>query len=699
MQTMAPGVIVAGFPSVEHHPVAAIMSAQRRILVTSALPNANGDIHLGHLLEHVQTDIWVRFQRLRGHTCTYVCADDTHGTATMLKAEQEGVAPEALIERVRVEHVRDFEGFLIHHDNYYSTHSAENRYHVERIYNALKAGGFIFTRSVEQLYDPERGLFLADRFVKGTCPNCSAPDQYGDNCEQCGATYDATALKNPRSQLSGATPVLRRSEHYFFDLPQFTDMLKQWTRSGSIQPEVANKLAEWLGAGLKPWDISRDAPYFGFLIPGTEDKYFYVWLDAPIGYMASFDDLCRRRDDLDFEDYWRPAAETEVHHFIGKDITNFHALFWPAVLEGAGNRKPTRVHVHGFVTVDGTKMSKSRGTFINAGTYLAHLDPEYLRYYFATKLNGTVDDVDINLDDFVQRVNADLVGKVVNIASRCAGFVHRLNEGRLGGRIHDEPLWHAFVSAQDAIAEHYEKGDFARAVREISALADRANQYIAQHAPWTLAKDEARREEVQAICTQGLNLFRVLIGLLKPVLPRTAEKSERFLGIAPLSWRDLGDFLADHRINPFEPLPRLEKARVDQLIDASKEPENQHAEAGAAGSVVRDTTGSLIDIDQFSRIDLRVARIVAADPVAGADRLLRLTVDLGGEQRQIFAGIKSAYSPEALVGRLTVVVANLEPRKMRFGESQGMVLAAGPGGDQIFLLSPDDGAQPGMEVK
>jgi methionyl-tRNA synthetase len=700
MQMPLPQGIVAGSQSSTDQP--STMSAHRRILVTSALPNANGDIHLGHLLEHVQTDIWVRFQRLRGHVCTYVCADDTHGTATMLKAEQEGVPPEQLIERIRAQHAQDFAGFLISHDNYYSTHSDENRRHVEGIYAALQAGGFIFTRAVEQLYDPSRDLFLADRFVKGTCPNCNAPDQYGDNCEQCGATYDAIALRNPRSQISGAEPVLRTSEHYFFDLPRFTEMLAAWTRSGAIQPEVANKLAEWLGAGLKPWDISRDAPYFGFLIPGTTDKYFYVWLDAPIGYMASFDNFCQRRGELTFDDYWRPGAGTEVHHFIGKDIINFHALFWPAVLEGSGHRKPTRIHVHGFVTVDGTKMSKSRGTFINAGTYLRHLDPEYLRYYFATKLNGTVDDVDINLSDFVQRVNSDLVGKIVNIASRSAGFIHRYAGGRLGSRVHDDALWQTFVAAQEPIASHFESGDFGRAVREISALADRANQYIAHHAPWTLAKDEARLGEVQDICTQGLNLFRILVGLLKPILPRTAERSEEFLNVPPLYWSHLAEFLCDHRINAFEPLlQRIESAQVDRMIEAAKEPDARilPPAPAAARSVSGGNSEDLIDIDDFNRVKLRVARIVAADAVEGADRLLRLTVDLGGEERQVFAGIKAAYDPEALIGRLTVVVANLRPRRMRFGESQGMVLAAGPGGDQIFLLAPDAGAQPGMDVK
>ncbi len=486
------------------------MSAPRKILVTSALPNANGSIHLGHLLEHIQTDIWVRFQRLRGNQCIYVCADDTHGTATMLKAEQLGIPAEELIERIRVEHESDFKRFFIAHDNFYSTHSEENRRLCEGIYTRLSEGGYIFTRDVEQLFDPDRKLFLADRFVKGECPRCGSDDQYGDNCEVCGATYDATDLKNPRSLISGATPVLASSTHYFFDLPQFSDMLKQWVFSGTLQPEVSNKLAEWLDAGLKPWDISRDAPYFGFLIPGTTDKYFYVWMDAPIGYMASFRNFADSHNEVTFDEFWRPDASTEVHHFIGKDIVNFHALFWPAVLQGSGYRKPTRVHTHGFITVDGTKMSKSRGTFINAGTYLSHLNPEYLRYYFATKLNGTVDDIDITFDDFVQRVNSDLVGKIVNIASRCAGFVNRLNGGELGTTIHDPQLWRAFTDAAPAIAAWYESGEYGKAVREITALADRANQYIAQQAPWTLAKEEGRAAEVQAICTLGINLFKVL---------------------------------------------------------------------------------------------------------------------------------------------------------------------------------------------
>jgi methionyl-tRNA synthetase len=675
------------------------MSQARNILVTSALPYTNGDIHLGHLLEHVLTDIWVRFQRLRGNRCIYVCADDTHGTATMLAAEQRGISAEALIEQVRLEHVHDFERFGISHDNYHSTHSVENRQHVESIYARLEAGGYIFTRAVEQLYDPERELFLADRYVQGECPNCGSEDQYGDNCDDCGATYDATDLKNPRSMVSGAEPVLKSSEHYFFDLPQFTEMLKAWTTSGAVQPEVANKLAEWLKVGLKPWDISRDAPYFGFLIPGTQDKYFYVWMDAPIGYMASFQQYVDAHNDVTFDEFWDDGSSSEVHHFIGKDIVNFHALFWPAVLEASGHRKPTRIHAHGFISVDGAKMSKSRGTFINASTYLEHLDPEYLRYYYATKIRPTIDDMDINLDDFVQRVNSDLVGKVVNIASRCAGFINRLHGGELSPTIHDQALWEEFVSAADSIARLYESDEFGKAVREIMALADRANQYIADQAPWTLAKQDGTEAEVQQICSLGLNLFKVLVVYLAPILPTTARKSCAFLNLETLTWEDAKRPLGAHRINAFEPLlTRLDAKDVAAMVEASREPEPllEQEPLEREGSALERHQ---IDIDDFAKVDLRVARIVAAEHVDGADKLLRLTLDLGGNQRQVLAGIKAAYTPESLVGRHAIVVANLKPRKMKFGVSEGMVLAAGPGGEDIFLLSPDEGATPGMEVR
>ncbi len=666
----------------------------RRILVTSALPNANGPIHLGHMLEHIQTDIWVRFQRMCGNEVYYVCADDTHGTATMIRAEEVGTTPEALIEEMRNAHLKDFRGFRISYDNYYTTHSEENRYFSELIFNRLQERGLIFTREVEQLYDAEKELFLADRYVVGNCPRCGADDQYGDNCENCGATYEATELKNPRSVYSGTEPVLKASEHYFFDLPQYSEFLKEWTRSGTVQPEVANKLSEWLEGGLRAWDISRDAPYFGFLIPGTTDKYFYVWMDAPIGYMASFKNLCDQGNELSFDDFWAAQNNTELHHFIGKDIINFHALFWPAQLDAANFRKPTRIHTHGFITVDGTKMSKSRGTFIMAEKYLEFLNPEYLRYYYAAKLNGTTDDIDINLEDFVLRVNSDLVGKVVNIASRCAGFLTKQFDGQMSNAVHDSKLMDQFAAQAEQIAEYYENDDTSKAVREITRLADLANQYIAQHEPWNLVKDPAQRELVQLVCSQAINMFRALAIYLKPILPEMAEKAEAFLQVPPLAWQDVQAPLTGHQIAKFKPmLSRMETKVVDKLVEASREsaPAAQAATAPAEAE-------AYINIDDFTKVQLRVARIVAADHVDGADKLLQLTLDVGDHQRQVFSGIKQAYDPADLVGRLTVLVANLAPRKMKFGVSEGMVLAAGPGGRDIFLLSPDSGAEPGMEV-
>ena len=666
----------------------------RKILVTSALPNANGPIHLGHMLEHIQTDIWVRFQRMRGNEVYYVCADDTHGTATMIRAEEEGVTPEALIEKMREDHLKDFRGFNVAYDNYHTTHSDENKHYSELIYQRLKQRDLIFTKEVEQLYDPERNLFLADRFVVGECPRCGSPGQYGDNCEVCAATYDATELKNPKSVYSGAVPELRASEHYFFDLPQYTDFLKEWTRSGAVQPEVANKLAEWLDDGLKAWDISRDAPYFGFVIPGTVDKYFYVWMDAPIGYMASFQNFCDRTNNVSFHEFWAPDSSYEVHHFIGKDIINFHALFWPAVLSGADFRTPTRIHTHGFITVNGTKMSKSRGTFIMASDYLNFLSPEYLRYYYAAKLNGSSDDIDINLEDFVQRVNSDLVGKVINIASRCAGFLVKNFDGQLSDTVHDPDLLKEITSAADGIADFYEADDTSKAVREITRLADLANQYIATHEPWNLIKDEARREDVQLVCSQAINMYRALIVYLKPILPEVAEKSEAFLKVAPLTWGDLEAPLLDHKINPFKAImQRMESKVVDKLVEASAD---DPAEPEAAETQI--TESDYIQIDDFAKVELKVAKIVAADFVEGADKLLQLTLDVGDHQRNVFSGIREAYEPSDLVGKLTVVVANLAPRKMRFGVSEGMVLAAGPGGKNIFLISPDSGAEPGMDV-
>ena len=665
----------------------------RRILVTSALLNANGPIHLGHLFEDILTDIWVRFQRMMGNECYYVCADDAHGTATMLAAERLGTTAEAMIESLRQEHAEDFRRFHVAHDNYYSTHSPENERLTRTIYERLAEGGRTFTAEVEQLYDPERKLFLADRFVKGTCPRCGADDQYGDNCQECGATYDATELGNPRSTLSDNTPELRSSEHFFFDLAQFTDFLREWTASDAVQPEVANKLGEWLTGGLKAWDISRDGPYFGFTIPGAQDKYFYVWMDAPVGYMASFENLCDRTQGLDPEDFWRADSDAEVHHFIGKDIINFHCLFWPAVLQGAGYRTPTKVHTHGFVTVDGAKMSKSRGTFINASTYLKHLDPEYLRYYFATKLSANTADVDIQLDDFVQRVNSDLVGKVVNIASRCAGFIHRGFDGVLAPTVHDEALWAEASGARRELAELYERGDVGRAVRQITALADRTNQYIAEHEPWKHVNDPERRDEVQGVCSLGINVFRALVIYLKPILPAMAAKAEAFLKVEPLAWEDAGTPLTMHEIDRFKPLfTRIDRKDVDKVVAATV------AQAEAESEHVANEGSAQVGIDDFGKIDLRIATVLDANFVDGADKLLELRLDLGDNQRTVFAGVREAYDPDALVGRLLVVVANLAPRKMRFGTSEGMVLAAGPGGEDIFLVSPDTGAEPGMRV-
>ena len=663
---------------------------KRRLAVTSALPNANGPIHLGHLMEHIQTDIWVRFQRERGHECIYVCADDAHGTATMLQAQELKITPEALIAQINEEHQRDFADFQISHDNYHSTHSEENKALSTLIYNRLQAEAQIRVKSVNQLYDPEKEMFLADRFIIGTCPKCKASSQYGDNCEACGATYEATDLIDPQSKISGAKPVLKESTHFFFALSRFTEYLQTWTRSGTLQEEVANKLSEWLEAGLQDWDISRDAPYFGFEIPGARGKYFYVWLDAPVGYMASFKNYCDKNSDtsqgIDFDDFWRQGSDCELHHFIGKDIVNFHALFWPAILHVAGFRTPTRIHTHGFVKVGGLKMSKSRGTFIMARTYLDHLDPEYLRYYFAAKMNGGVDDIDINLEDFVQRVNADLVGKVVNIASRCAGFIHKQFGNKLSAQA-DNPLLTACVNAGDGIAEHYENCDFNKAVRDIMALADKANQFIDERKPWVMIKDVAKKNEVQQVCSDGLNLFRVIMTYLKPILPRLAEKSEAFLGIDALTWADRGKHLTEQQINRFQPLmTRIESKKVDAMI------------ADSTTMTTTATTSEMITIEDFAKVDLRVVRIVAAEEVEGADTLLRLTLDLGNETRQVFAGIKPAYPPEDLVGRLSIMVANLKPRKMRFGVSEGMLLAAGPGGKDIYLLEPHAGASPGMQV-
>jgi methionyl-tRNA synthetase len=669
-------------------------TAPRKILVTSALPYANGSLHLGHLLEQVQTDIWVRFQKSRGHDCLYVCADDAHGTAIMLTAEKLGITPEQQIDNIRREHERDSAGFLIGFDNFHTTHSKENRYWCEEIYRRLKDKDLIATRDIIQSFDPEKQLFLADRFIKGTCPRCKTPDQYGDNCEACGATYSPAELIDPVSAISGATPVEKASTHFFFKLPELADMLRTWLDSETLQPQVANKLREWTEAGLQEWDISRDAPYFGFEIPGEPGKYFYVWLDAPIGYIGSFQHYCERMGHP-FDEYWKPGGDTELYHFIGKDIINFHGLFWPAMLHSADLRTPTAIFVHGFLTVNGTKMSKSRGTFINAGTYLEHLDAEYLRYYFAAKLGASVDDIDLNLEDFVQRVNADVVGKIVNIASRCAGFLQRGFDNRLTDHCAEAGLVEAFIGQGEAIAERYESREFSRAIREIVALADRANQYIDEKKPWVLAKEAGREPEVHEVCSVGINLFRVLMTYLKPVLPAMAEKAETFLNCS-LDWTALDAPLLGQQLAPFQPLiTRIDPKQVEAMVEASRE-----VEAPAQKAPPEKDEPPTIQFEDFARVDLRVAQILAAEQVEGADKLLRLTLSLGeGGQRQVFAGIKSAYRPEDLVGRLTVMVANLAPRKMRFGVSEGMVLAAGPGGAEIYLLEPHAGARPGMQVK
>lgn len=677
----------------------------RRILVTSALPYANGPLHLGHMLEQIQTDIWVRFQQSQGNECYYICADDAHGTAIMLKAQALGITPEQLIEQVREQHERDSRGFLVNFDHFYSTHSDENRYWSERIYGALRDAGQIVKRNIVQAFDPEKGLFLADRFIKGTCPKCKTSDQYGDNCESCGATYTPNDLIDPVSALSGAKPVQKESEHYFLDLAQSSELLTDWINSGRLQSQVANKLREWLDAGLQGWDISRDAPYFGFEIPDAPGKYFYVWLDAPIGYIASFDNFSKQNN-LDFESFWFDGKATELYHFIGKDIINFHGLFWPAMLNAAGLRAPSAIYAHGFLTVNGTKMSKSRGTFINASNYLSHLSPEYLRYYFAAKLGPSVDDIDLNLEDFVQRVNSDVVGKIVNIASRCAGFLKKRFDNTLAAEQEAPELLSGLLDARSSIAAHFEGRDYNRAIREVIALADRVNQFIDEKQPWVLAKDEANNAQVHRVCSDGVQAFRILVSYLAPVLPEMAAKSENFLN-TKLTFSNLESGLlpAGHRLEPFSPLmQRIEMSAVEAMIEAEKA-------AAAAQAPIKDTPraglsasdhppiAEQIDFDTFAKVDLRVADIISAEEVEGADKLLRLTVSLGDSERTIIAGIKSAYSADQLVGRQIVVVANLAPRKMRFGTSEGMALAAGPGGSDIFLLAPDSGARAGMQVK
>ena len=664
----------------------------RKILVTAALPYASGQIHLGNLLEMVQTDIWVRYQRLSGSECAFVCATDAHGTPTMLKAREEGVSPEELAESCRVAHLRDFEGFGIEFDNYYTTHSPENRALVERIYTRLVERGFIRTRTIQQAYDEQAGMFLPDRYLRGECPSCGAEDQYGDSCVACGATYSPSELVNPRSILSGRAPVTRESEHKFFKLGEFESLLKTWMQASNLDRGARNKLAEWFKEGLKDWDITRDEPYFGFEVPGEKGKYFYVWLDAPVGYMASFRNLCGPGEEGEqrFERHFGAESDTELYHFIGKDILYFHALFWPAVLLGAGMRTPSGVFVHGFLTVDGQKMSKSRGTFITAAEYLAaELDPEYLRYYYAAKLGPGLDDIDLQLEDFAARINSDLVGKLVNIASRCASFIERSFDGNLGPRLHDPALYEEFAAQRDRIGELYESRSYGKAMRSIMALADRANVWINERKPWELAKDPARRDELQAVATQGINLFRVLMTFITPVLPGMASKAADFLR-SELPWQDVDQPLLGTGIGKFKPLAgRVAIKTLKALVEANR---------GEPASIAAERAEP-IEIEEFLRTDLRVARITKAERVPGADRLLRLTLDDGGKGRTVFAGIAGAYAPAILVGRKVVLVANLKPRKMRFGVSEGMVLAAGEGETRVFLLSPDEGAEPGMRVR
>ncbi|PXX44715.1 methionine--tRNA ligase [Aquitalea magnusonii] len=684
--------------------------SKRKILVTSALPYANAGLHLGHMLEQIQTDVWVRFQKMRGHECYYVCADDTHGAPIMLAAEKQGITPTQLVDAVRELHLADSQGFLIGHDNYYSTNSPENKAFAEQVYKALRADGKISSRTIEQLFDPEKQMFLPDRFVKGECPKCGAKDQYGDNCEVCGATYNPTELKNPYSAVSGAKPVLKTSEHYFFRLGECADFLKGWTSGSStradgvsqphLQPESLNKMNEWIEGGLQDWDISRDAPYFGFEIPDAPGKYFYVWLDAPIGYMASFKNLCDSKG-IDFDAWFKPGTDAEMYHFIGKDILYFHALFWPAMLNYSGLRAPTGVFAHGFLTVDGQKMSKSRGTFIQAKSYLdCGLNPEWMRYYMAAKLNGRIEDIDLNLNDFVARVNSDLVGKYVNIASRSAGFISKRFGGKLADSVADTTILHQLQAAAPELAAAFEAREYAKALRDVMALADEVNAYVDANKPWELAKQEGQDARLQEVCTVLINAFRLLTIYLKPVLPKLAEGVEAFLGVAPLSWADADSLLLGNTINTYQHLmQRIDPALIDKLIEANKQ--NMQATANTPAAAAYEPLADTIKIDDFAKVDLRIGKVLACNFVEGSDKLLQFTVDLGFEQRNIFSGIRAAYQePEKLVGRNVVVVANLAERKMRFGVSQGMIVCASGAeeGSGLFLLDVDQGAAPGMRI-
>ena len=682
----------------------------RKILVTSALPYANGSIHLGHMVEHIQTDVWVRFQKLRGHECYYCCADDTHGTPVMLAAQKQGIAPEDMIAKVREEHLADFTGFFIGYDNYYSTHSPENKQFSQDIYRALKANGKIESRVIEQLFDPEKQMFLPDRFVKGECPKCHAQDQYGDNCEVCGTTYSPTELINPYSAVSGAKPELRESEHFFFKLGECSDFLKAWTSGNNphdgkphLQPEALNKMKEWLGEGeettLSDWDISRDAPYFGFEIPDAPGKYFYVWLDAPVGYMASFKNLCDRIG-ADFDEYFKADSQTEMYHFIGKDILYFHALFWPAMLHFSGHRAPTGVYAHGFLTVDGQKMSKSRGTFITAKSYLEQgLNPEWMRYYIAAKLNSKIEDIDLNLQDFISRVNSDLVGKYVNIAARASGFIAKRFEGRLKD-VSGSALLAKLAAESDNIAEQYENREYARALRDIMALADAVNEYVDANKPWELAKQEGQDERLHEVCSELINAFTMLTAYLAPVLPQTAANAARFLNLDAITWANTRETLGEHAINKYEHLmQRVEQKQVDDLIEANKQ-SIAAAAAPAAEESKYEKVAEQASFDDFMKIDMRVAKVLNCEAVEGSTKLLKFDLDFGFEKRIIFSGIAASYpNPAELNGRMVIAVANFAPRKMaKFGVSEGMILSAATDEGKLRLLDVDAGAQPGDKV-
>lgn len=682
----------------------------RKILVTSALPYANGSIHLGHMVEHIQTDVWVRFQKLRGHECHYCCADDTHGTPVMLAAQKQGIAPEDMIAKVREEHLADFTGFFIGYDNYYSTHSPENKQFSQDIYRALKANGKIESRVIEQLFDPEKQMFLPDRFVKGECPKCHAQDQYGDNCEVCGTTYSPTELINPYSAVSGAKPELRESEHFFFKLGECADFLKAWTSGNNphdgkphLQAEALNKMKEWLGEGeettLSDWDISRDAPYFGFEIPDAPGKYFYVWLDAPVGYMASFKNLCDHIG-IDFDEYFKADSQTEMYHFIGKDILYFHALFWPAMLHFSGHRAPTGVYAHGFLTVDGQKMSKSRGTFITAKSYLEQgLNPEWMRYYIAAKLNSKIEDIDLNLQDFISRVNSDLVGKYVNIAARASGFIAKRFEGRLKD-VSGSALLAKLAAESDTIAEQYENREYARALRDIMALADAVNEYVDANKPWELAKQEGQDERLHEVCSELINAFTMLTAYLAPVLPQTAANAARFLNLDAITWANTRETLGEHAINKYEHLmQRVEQKQVDDLIEANKQ-SIQTTPAPAAEESQYEKVAEQASFDDFMKIDMRVAKVLNCEAVEGSTKLLKFDLDFGFEKRIIFSGIAASYpNPAELNGRMVIAVANFAPRKMaKFGVSEGMILSAATVDGKLKLLDVDAGAQPGDKV-